>query len=163
MAAHRPEDALRAFDRSLKSMSAANNDASSRANVAHGQALAWKALGNFKQAVSFEEEAVRLAPDRSDDWLELAGCTTMKAVARMHNKQENAQQAFPETQYRILNEKSGASESRLRDVTRASLKGREESCTLHSPLDSCPQSTLLADEYRRDLILVNSPETWIGG
>jgi Flp pilus assembly protein TadD len=72
LAVHRPEEALRAFDRSLREMPAADNDPSFGANLAHGRAQAWKALGNLKQAVAFEEETVRLTPDRSDDWLELA-------------------------------------------------------------------------------------------
>ena len=72
LAAHRPEEALRAFDRSLRSMPAAGNDASFRANLAHGRAMAWKTLGNLQQAVASEEETVQFAPNRSDDWLELA-------------------------------------------------------------------------------------------
>ncbi len=42
------------------------------ASLAHGRALAWSALGDLKQAVSCEEETVRLAPDSYDDWLYLA-------------------------------------------------------------------------------------------
>jgi tetratricopeptide (TPR) repeat protein len=73
--ARRPDDALRAFDKALDKLpakSSPENDAPFYANLAHGRALAWRTLGNLKQAVSFEEETVRLTPDRSDGWLALA-------------------------------------------------------------------------------------------
>ena len=70
---NRPREALKAFDRSEGSAPAAmKQDASLRGNLAHGRAMAWKALGNLKQAVSFEEETLRLTPGSTDDWLELA-------------------------------------------------------------------------------------------
>jgi tetratricopeptide (TPR) repeat protein len=72
---HRPREALDAFERaiaSLPSPAATSGDNSFFANVAHGRALAWSALGNLQRAISFEEETVRLAPDRSDDWIYLA-------------------------------------------------------------------------------------------
>ena len=72
--AQRPQEALRTFDRaqrSLPSRSAAI-DNSFMANLAHGRAMAWNALGNLDRAVLFEEETVRLSPDRADDWLRLA-------------------------------------------------------------------------------------------
>jgi tetratricopeptide (TPR) repeat protein len=40
--------------------------------LARGRATAWSALGDSQRAVSFAEEAVRLRPERSQDWLELA-------------------------------------------------------------------------------------------
>ncbi len=70
---NRPREALKAFDRSEGSAPAAmKQDASLRGNLAHGRAMAWKALGDLKQAVSFEEETLRLTPGSTDDWLELA-------------------------------------------------------------------------------------------
>ena len=70
---NRPQEALKAFDRSQDSAPAAmKQDASLRSNLAHGRAMAWKALGDFKQAVSLEEETVKLSPNRSDVWLQLA-------------------------------------------------------------------------------------------
>ncbi|MGA7137004.1 MAG: tetratricopeptide repeat protein [Terriglobales bacterium] len=73
--AHRPKDALNAFDRALanvptQAMMAV--DKSFYANLAHGRAAAWSALGDVPRAITFEEETVRLTPDRSDDWLLLA-------------------------------------------------------------------------------------------
>ncbi|HKS74049.1 MAG TPA: tetratricopeptide repeat protein, partial [Terriglobales bacterium] len=68
----RPEDALHAFARAESSVSPGQADASYLANLAHGRALAWMALGNLSRAISFEEETVRLTPDRIDDWLQLA-------------------------------------------------------------------------------------------
>ncbi|MGD0416994.1 MAG: tetratricopeptide repeat protein [Terriglobales bacterium] len=73
--AHRPREALNAFERAiagLPSPAPTSGDNSFFANVAHGRALAWSALGNLQRAISFEEETVRLAPDRSDDWIYLA-------------------------------------------------------------------------------------------
>lgn len=70
---HRPQEALKAFDRARDSAPAEiEQNESFYANLAHGRAMAWIVLRNFKQAATFEEEVVRLAPDRSDDWLELA-------------------------------------------------------------------------------------------
>lgn len=71
---NRPQEALNAFDRSQDSAPAAmKQDAAFQGNLAHGRAMAWKALGDFKQALSFEEETVKLSPNRSDVWLQLAG------------------------------------------------------------------------------------------
>jgi Flp pilus assembly protein TadD len=71
--AGRASDALHALDRAEKSMdSESPTDTSFAANLAHGRSLAWNALGNLNKAVSFEEETVRLSPDRADDWLQLA-------------------------------------------------------------------------------------------
>ncbi|HVO82434.1 MAG TPA: hypothetical protein VMT28_17020 [Terriglobales bacterium] len=72
--ADRPRDALRAFDRAQSSSSSpvAASDTSFLANLAHGRAMAWSALGNLDRAVAFEEETVRLSPDRAEDWLLLA-------------------------------------------------------------------------------------------
>ncbi len=72
LAANRPQDALRAFDRSSRCTPATVTDASLRANVAHGRAMAWKSLGDFAQAISYEEQTLRLTPDRAEDWHELA-------------------------------------------------------------------------------------------
>jgi len=71
---HRPHEALHAFDQAISSLTgqSAGTDASFLANLAHGRALAWSALGDLKSAVSFEEETVRLSPERRDDWLYLA-------------------------------------------------------------------------------------------
>jgi len=73
--AHRPKDALNAFDRALANVPAQPVvlvDKAFYANLAHGRATAWNALGDVPRAIKFEEETVRLAPDRSDDWLVLA-------------------------------------------------------------------------------------------
>ena len=43
-----------------------------RINLAFGRGLAWSALGDVSRAISFQEETVRLAPERADAWLELA-------------------------------------------------------------------------------------------
>ncbi len=72
--ARRPQEALRAFDRAQSSLvgQPTSGDNSFLANLAHGRAMAWNALGNLDRAVSFEEETVRLSPDRAEDWLQLA-------------------------------------------------------------------------------------------
>ncbi len=82
--AHKPREALQAFDRAMSSRPAqpATTDSSFLANLAHGRVLAWAALGDLKRAVSFEEETVRLAPDRYDDWLYLANLYEREGRAR---------------------------------------------------------------------------------
>ncbi|MBZ5705967.1 MAG: hypothetical protein LAN63_11475 [Acidobacteriia bacterium] len=72
--ARRPQEALRAFDRAQSSLPSQPTaiDNSFMANLAHGRAMAWSALGRLDRAVSFEEETVRLSPDRAEDWLQLA-------------------------------------------------------------------------------------------
>jgi tetratricopeptide (TPR) repeat protein len=58
--------------------------------IATGRAKAWYQLGDLAQAVSFQEEAVKLAPDNAKLWLGLAdlydaqGRTTKAAEARSH-------------------------------------------------------------------------------
>jgi len=72
----RPNDALRALD-------AAEHDApadllaektgrSFSFDIAQGRAAAWSALGDLKQATSFEEQAAKLDPTAPDAWMRLA-------------------------------------------------------------------------------------------
>ena len=68
----RPHEALRAFDRAQARLQQDQVDDAFLANLAHGRATAWTALGNPDRAIRFEEETVRLGPSRSDDWLFLA-------------------------------------------------------------------------------------------
>ncbi len=73
--AQRPRDALQAFGRVVDNlpMQAATVDRNFfLARVAHGRAMAWTALGDFNRAATLQEETVRLAPDRSEEWLALA-------------------------------------------------------------------------------------------
>ena len=75
LAAHQPQRALQAFDRAVAglppqpSMAGGN---SFLAEVAHGRAAAWDALGDLKRAVALAEETVKLRPGSSEDWLILA-------------------------------------------------------------------------------------------
>ncbi len=70
---NRPREALKAFGRSQDSAPAAmKQDAAFRSNLARGRAMAWKALGDLPRAVSLADDAVRLTPDRAEDWMELA-------------------------------------------------------------------------------------------
>jgi tetratricopeptide (TPR) repeat protein len=74
LAAHRPQMALQAFDRAVaglppQPMAAGNTFL---ADVAHGRAAAWDALGDLQRAVSLAEETVRLRPWSSQDWQVLA-------------------------------------------------------------------------------------------
>jgi tetratricopeptide (TPR) repeat protein len=71
--ASRPADALHAFDKAQDSVSPnAEAGNSFLANLAHGRSLAYNALGNLKRAVFYEEQTVRLSPDRREDWLQLS-------------------------------------------------------------------------------------------
>ncbi len=73
--ARRPAEALDAFDRSAASLGAhplAVVDKSFLASIAHGRAVSFDALGNLPQAVAYEEETVRLAPQNRESWQQLA-------------------------------------------------------------------------------------------
>jgi tetratricopeptide (TPR) repeat protein len=71
LAAHRPQMALQAFDRAVAGLPPLGGNAL-LADVAHGRAAAWDALGDLQRATSLAEETVRLRPSSSEDWLMLA-------------------------------------------------------------------------------------------
>jgi tetratricopeptide (TPR) repeat protein len=72
---HQPREALRFFDRAAAEIGRQNSgsDTSMLAYLAHGRAVAYSTLADWKHALQFQEETVRLTPDRNDDWLYLAG------------------------------------------------------------------------------------------
>ena len=72
---HQPQEALRFFDRAAAEIGRQNSgsDRSLLAFLAHGRAVTYGTLEDWNHAVQFQEEAVRLAPDRNADWLYLAG------------------------------------------------------------------------------------------
>ena len=75
LAARRPQKALQTFDKAAASLSPRLTAAVGNplfANLAHGRAMAWSALGDSQRAISFAEETVALRPERSEDWLELS-------------------------------------------------------------------------------------------
>jgi Tfp pilus assembly protein PilF len=75
LAAHRPQGALQAFDKAVASLPpgrAMPGGNAFLADVAHGRAAAWDALGDLQRAVSLAEETVRLRSSSSEDWLILA-------------------------------------------------------------------------------------------
>ena len=71
-----PKLTLQALDEAVRSAPAdaiaATGEGCLRFNVAQGRAAAWGALGDLKQATSFQEEAVQLAPESADAWSHLA-------------------------------------------------------------------------------------------
>ena len=71
---HQPQEALRFFDRTAAEIGRQNSDSdvSLLAHLAHGRAVAYSALADWNHAVQFQEETVRLAPDRDADWIYLA-------------------------------------------------------------------------------------------
>jgi len=72
--AHRPKEALAAFDAAEESLPAQYDlmvDKTLLANIAHGRSRSWLYLGDLRRAISYDEEAARLLPD-SDLWLQLA-------------------------------------------------------------------------------------------
>jgi tetratricopeptide (TPR) repeat protein len=72
--AHRPQDALTAFDRAADSLPSHYElmvDNSVLANIAHGRSRSWLYLGNLRRAISFDEQAAQLLPD-PDLWMQLA-------------------------------------------------------------------------------------------
>ena len=93
---HQPEPALAAFDRAVASSPFGAEGESLGATfyslIATGRAKAWYQLGDVPQAVSFQEEAVKLAPGDSRLWLGLAdlyeaqGRSTLAAQAKQRAK-----------------------------------------------------------------------------
>src|SRR5438270_8506534 len=93
---HQPEPALAAFDRAVASSPFVAEGESLGVTfyslIATGRAKAWYQLGDMPQAVSFQEEAVTLAPDDSRLWLGLAdlyeaqGRSTLAAQAKQRAK-----------------------------------------------------------------------------
>ncbi|HEX8811399.1 MAG TPA: tetratricopeptide repeat protein, partial [Terracidiphilus sp.] len=91
---HQPQPALEALDKAVATgpFDAEGESLGTSFNslIATGRAKAWYQLGDLPQAVSFQEEAVRLAPADSKLWLGLAdlydaqGRTTKAAEARSH-------------------------------------------------------------------------------
>ncbi len=71
-----PRAALQALDEAMRNatpgMLKPSGGRTFSFNVAQGRAAAWWALGDAKQATSFEEEAVKLDPDAADAWTHLA-------------------------------------------------------------------------------------------
>jgi len=88
-----PQPALEAFDKAVDASPFHGDEtlgASFNSLIAAGRANAWYQLGDLSQAVSFQEEAVRLAPEDRALWQGLAdvyevqGRTTKAAEARSH-------------------------------------------------------------------------------
>jgi tetratricopeptide (TPR) repeat protein len=89
-----PQPALSAFDKAQATSpfrdAGESIGAGFNSMIATGRAKAWYQLGDVPQAVSFQEDAVRLAPTDAKLWLGLAdlydaqGRTTKAAEARTH-------------------------------------------------------------------------------
>jgi hypothetical protein len=69
--AGRPKDALQAFDRTEKALTAGTTNPA-LADAYNGRALAWNMAGDLVKATFFEEKAVTLAPQNPDYWKQLA-------------------------------------------------------------------------------------------
>ena len=71
-----PQLTLQALDKALRiapaGALAATGATSLRFNAAQGRSAAWSVLGDMKQATSFQEQAVQLAPDSAEAWTRLA-------------------------------------------------------------------------------------------
>jgi tetratricopeptide (TPR) repeat protein len=95
---NQPQAALEAFDKAEASSPFREGGESLGASfsslVATGRAKAWYQLGDVAKAVSFQEEAVKLAPRDAKLWLGLAdlydaqGRTTKAAEARTHGTEK---------------------------------------------------------------------------
>lgn len=91
-----PQPALAAFDKAVDSSPFGTEGESLGSSfnslIATGRAKAWYQLGDVPQAVSFQEEAVKLAPADAKLWLGLAdlydaqGRTTLAGQARLRAK-----------------------------------------------------------------------------
>lgn len=71
-----PDDALEAFDEAMRHASASEKKSmgsdSFAYKIASGRAEAWNRVGDTKRAALFQEEAVQLAPNAPQPWLNLA-------------------------------------------------------------------------------------------
>ena len=93
---HQPQPALEALDKAVATSpfdtEGQSLGASFNSLIATGRAKAWYQLGDLAQAVSFQEEAVKLAPGDAKLWLGLAdlyeaqGRTTLAGQARLRAK-----------------------------------------------------------------------------
>jgi tetratricopeptide (TPR) repeat protein len=72
---HQPQEALQLFNQAAAEIGRQNSgsDSAVLAYLAHGRAVAYSSLADWNHAVQFEEETVRLTPDKNSDWLYLAG------------------------------------------------------------------------------------------
>lgn len=90
-----PKVALQELDKAMRSASGdalpATGRSSLRFEVAQGRAAAWDALGDLKQATSFAEESVAVAPDAADAWSRLAKLYQMQGrFADVYRAEERA-------------------------------------------------------------------------
>jgi tetratricopeptide (TPR) repeat protein len=90
-----PKSALQEFDKAMRNASgdalAATGRGSLRFEVAQGRAAACATLGDLKQATSFAEEAVAVAPDAADAWSRLAKLYQMQGqFADVYRAEERA-------------------------------------------------------------------------
>ncbi len=73
----RPKEALVAFNeavqRATPQVAKAIGRGSFRYSIATGRARAYEILGDIPRGISYQEEAIRLAPDEPQPWLNLAG------------------------------------------------------------------------------------------
>ena len=71
-----PDDALEAFDQAMHNATKDEKNSSGRGsfayNVTSGRAQAWSRIGDTKKAVFYQEQAVQLAPNTPQPWLNLA-------------------------------------------------------------------------------------------
>ncbi len=87
----RPREALHAFDQADRTAPSADSalaaDNAFPFSVAHGRSLAYFSLGDIPRAVSYQEEAIRISPQRADLWLELS------TLYELSGRNEEARQA----------------------------------------------------------------------
>lgn len=87
----RPTEAIHALDEAVRTAPSADSalasDNSFNFSVVHGRALCFYALGEIPKAVSYQEEAVRIQPQRSELWVELS------TLYWLSGKKNEAQQA----------------------------------------------------------------------
>lgn len=76
LAAGHPDDALAAFNEAERSASTGEKKSTGRDSfaykIASGRAEAWNKIGNAGRAAQFQEQAVQLAPNSPQPWLNLA-------------------------------------------------------------------------------------------
>jgi len=95
---HQPDAALRSLDDAAHSappdLLAEKTGRSFNFDIAQGRAAAWAALGDLKQATSFEEQAVKLDPDAPDAWQHLAKLYQRQGRVADQQRAENSGKAL---------------------------------------------------------------------
>ncbi len=99
-----PKAALQALDEAERNappqMADATEGRSFRFDVAQGRAAIWRAMGDMEQAISFQEQAVKLDPEAADAWSHLARLYQRQGRAADEQRAEERAKALAQEENR---------------------------------------------------------------